>query len=279
MNNTQLQIDLESEEIDKPLLLANEILKLPRNQQGTWNTTHTFVDGEYIRTMSIKAGLYAIGHKQRFEALNIMHSGKVQMFREDGTTKILDATKGPLIFTAPTGRKVGYIIEDMVWSTIHPNPDNEQDVEVLEDRYIDKNGVQYPLLLEDKSEDHNDYLYLLEELGMNEDQVQEDISLGGPCVPLPPGTYKFYKDNSKIHGKGIFSASEIKCKEIVGPATFGGHKTSLGRFVNHSINPNCVMIPEGTDTFLVSLADIPVDTELTIDYRLARIVALKRIKL
>jgi hypothetical protein len=47
-----------------------------------------------------------------------------------------------MIFTAPPGRKVGYAPEDdVVFWNVFSNPDDERDLAVLEDRFIDKSAA------------------------------------------------------------------------------------------------------------------------------------------
>jgi histone-lysine N-methyltransferase SUV39H len=62
-----------------------------------------------------------------------------------------------------------------------------------------------------------------------------------------------------------------ECKYVVDAQKFG----TITRFMNHSCNPNCKLIPvstvQGDNNFLYDLAffvlrDIPADTELTFDY-------------
>ena len=92
---------------------------------------HRFGPGVYIREVSIKSGIVAIGHHKNFEHTNIFLKGKVLMLNDDGTKTELQA---PMIFTGKPGRKVGLILEDMVWLNVYPT--DETDVEKLEAYFL-----------------------------------------------------------------------------------------------------------------------------------------------
>ena len=61
----------------------------------------------------------------------------------DGRVRLLEA---PFLFESNAGvRKSLYIIEDVIWLTVHPNEENEKDNKKLEDRFITKtdNFMEY----------------------------------------------------------------------------------------------------------------------------------------
>jgi len=67
---------------------------------------------------------------------------------------------------------------------------------------------------------------------------------------------------SNIEGKGCFTTKKYKPKEKIGMVLYGNGKTELGRYVNHSSNPN-VYLKKG---WFIALKDIPPDTELLVNY-------------
>lgn len=87
--------------------------------------THYFGPGVCIREVKIPAGTIAIGHHQNFNHVNNFLKGKVLMLMEDGTTKTIEA---PMTFTGEPGRKIGYIVEDMVWQNIYPTEETGKSV-------------------------------------------------------------------------------------------------------------------------------------------------------
>jgi len=73
-----------------------------------------------------------------------MSSGEVTLVTEEGKSLI----KAPYSFISSPGTKRAFVAHtDMVWTTIHPNPTNIQDVEILEDMII--LSVQNQSLLEE----------------------------------------------------------------------------------------------------------------------------------
>lgn len=99
-----------------------------------YEMTHLTPPGIYYRKIRMKAGSVLIGHEHTEEHLNVVMCGKAAVWIE-GRRELLDATRGPIEFTSGAGvRKMLEIYEDMEWATIHPNPENIQDVSVLEER-------------------------------------------------------------------------------------------------------------------------------------------------
>lgn len=113
--------------IERATLLA---LELPQVDSGL---THYFGEGICVREISLPAGTFAVGHYHTKPTVNLFLQGKVLMLKEDNTTQLLEA---PMIFTSYPGRKVGFIVEDMVWQEIWPTDDT--DIEKLEAEFLDK---------------------------------------------------------------------------------------------------------------------------------------------
>ncbi|TPE53077.1 hypothetical protein [Amaricoccus solimangrovi] len=98
-------------------------------------TTHDFPPGLYLREITMPAGALVIGHAHRGPTLNIMLKGRIAVVDGDGVRREIAA---PFRFVSPPGRKIALVLEETVWMNILPNPDDETDVEVLEDRYTDR---------------------------------------------------------------------------------------------------------------------------------------------
>jgi hypothetical protein len=78
--------------------------------------THTFSDNMYVRSGTMPKGSLVIGEKHKKKCMNIMSSGKMILWM-DGVVQELVA---PCIFESQAGsRKVGYMIENVVFSNIH----------------------------------------------------------------------------------------------------------------------------------------------------------------
>lgn len=74
--------------------------------------------------------------------------------------------------------------------------------------------------------------------------------------------------DSKIEGKGIFSTERLKKGEFIGLAHSNGQpSTELGRFHNHSENPNSESVLIGDNRYILTKAPIKKGEEITVDYR------------
>lgn len=253
-----------------------------KEEQADCPVIHRFGPGTYIREVHLPAGIYAIGHHQNFEHMNIMLTGKVTVIDDHGNTNTLTA---PAMFVGKPGRKVGYIHEDVVWLNIYAT--TETDVEKLEAMYLTKSNVWNEdfterLQLLEYSKTNDDYQNVLKELGVTEEEVRQRSEVIEDMVELPFGSYKIKIGNSNIEGKGLKATANIVAGEYIAPARIGLKRTIAGRYTNHSASPNAEFkeTPSG-DVFLVALKDIQGckggqdGEEITIDYRQAYRLARK----
>ena len=268
--NTEIIQSMKGKSIDE---IEKMMLSLP---QAECPVFHKFGDGLYIRELHMKAGTLAIGHEQRFKHYNVMLKGKVKMLNSDGSTSELSA---PAAFFAEPGRKIGYVMEDMVWQNIYPTC--ETDIETLENTYLNKseawklnNELQMSLLTLEREKDREDFKQALEEIGVSSELVTSQSENEEDRV-------QFYNNRTRvaespIQGKGLFATTAIPANEIILPARIGGMRTDAGRYTNHSANPNARMEgDENGDIWLISMRDIKgcaggeLGEEITVDYRQA----------
>jgi len=93
--------------------------------------THHFSKGIYAREITAPAGVIMTGMVHKHEHLNIMSKGEVSVLTEDGIKRF----KAPCTFVSQPGTKrIGYVHEEMVWTTIHAT--NETDLEKLETELV-----------------------------------------------------------------------------------------------------------------------------------------------
>ena len=92
---------------------------------------HHFSPGIYTRSIFIPKGAIIIGKMHKTEHLNIVSSGLLTVWTETGM-KLVGAPA--IIHSLPNCKRVALAHENTVWTTIHSNPDDEQDVEKLEAR-------------------------------------------------------------------------------------------------------------------------------------------------
>lgn len=254
--------------IAEPLMLEMPQVSCP--------VRHYFSDGICIREVFLPAGSFVIGHHQNFAHLNNFIQGKVLMLSDDETVNEISA---PMTFIGNSGRKIGYILEDVIWQNIYAT--NEKDVEKVENIFLTKSDdfkksfeCKNSIKLIEGVLFNEDYLDFLEEYELSEKEVRDQSEDESDQIPFPNGSYKIKVGNSKIEGKGIISMADIYNKEIIAPARINGKRTPAGRYTNHSMNPNSMMIKrENGDIDLVAIKNILGcqggfdGEEITVDYR------------
>lgn len=101
---------------------------------------HHFMPGIYVRTCLMKAGDIIVGKIHKKEHLVIVSAGRAQVLSEEFGAKEIVA---PAVFKSPPGVKRALLVTaDCVWSTIHENPTNTQDLSVLEEELIAKDYTE-----------------------------------------------------------------------------------------------------------------------------------------
>lgn len=95
---------------------------------------HHFADGLYAREILIRAGTLLTGKVHSTEHLNIVSQGSIAVWTEDGMRIV---TAPCTLISRPGTKRVGFALEDTVWTTIHANPQNLTDLTALELALID----------------------------------------------------------------------------------------------------------------------------------------------
>ena len=241
-------------------------------EQADCPVIHHFGDGIYIREVRMKAGTFAIGHHQNFDHMNIFIAGKVQMYLEDGNTRILQA---PMTFIGKPGRKVGLILEDVIWQNVYAT--HERDVDKLETHFLTKSAVwtnDHARRLEQArtSIPRLDYNAVLAEFGISHETASDVSQNTEDRIDLPLSVVRVAP--SQIDGFGLFASVPFKNGDFIMQARINGRRTQGGRFTNHSNVPNARMVlREDGDIDLVAIADISgckggqLGDEILIDYR------------
>ena len=102
--------------------------------------THSFSDGIYTREIFIRKGMFAIGKIHKSDHTFFLMKGKLLLCSEDGVREI----EAPFYGTASAGTKrVAIALEDTVFVNVHPNPNNIQDIEKLEDIFVVNSYEEY----------------------------------------------------------------------------------------------------------------------------------------
>lgn len=111
--------------------LEETLVKLP---QIDIPPVHRFASGMYVREITIPADTLMTGKVHLAEHVSIMLSGDMTVLTETGVRRV----QGPEVFISPPGTKrVGYAHSEVKWVTVHLNPDDEQDISVIEARLVE----------------------------------------------------------------------------------------------------------------------------------------------
>lgn len=256
-----------------PGSLERSMLELP---QVNCAVVHHFGPGLYIREVAIPAGTLALGHHQLEEHLNVVLRGAVLMY--DQNTGVVREVRAPLMYVGQPGRKLGYVTEDMVWQNIYAT--ELRDITQLEERFLVKT-ISYEEAAHASmavrgsvaQRDRADYFAKLALSGLDDEYVLHQSQNKTDQVSMPAGSWCVRVDKSPIHGFGVFCTAPIAERCVIGPARIGGLRTPLGRYTNHSADPNAFMhlLPNG-DVILVSaralrgMAGGTPGEEITTDY-------------
>jgi hypothetical protein len=248
------------------------------HEQADCPVVHRFGPGVYIRELRMAAGVLAVGHRQKQQHMNVLIKGRVLMLQEDGSTAEIAA---PLTFVGQPGRKMGYVLEDVIWQNIYAT--DVTDVPTLESMFLDKSQAWEETAVVRARAAHaqatsarDDFHRMLDEYDISAGTVHEQSVSLLDQTPMPFGAWLFKTGHSPIHGTGIFMTADAEAGYVVGPARVYGMRTPLGRYTNHSHTPNARMdaLPNG-DIRLVLIKAVrgcrggEDGEEVTIDYRQA----------
>lgn len=97
-------------------------------------TSHQWCDGVYCRRFFLEKDAMVVSKIHKKQNWFLLFSGEVSIY--DGTGKAVRLKAPHLMVTEPDTKRVVYAHEDAVIYTFHGNPDNETDLEKLEERYV-----------------------------------------------------------------------------------------------------------------------------------------------
>jgi hypothetical protein len=115
---------------DRVSTLVQALEPLPQTECPV---THRFAPGVYLREISMPADTVVIGRIHKTKHFNILIKGAALIVHDDGRREELRA---PMTFVSGAGvQKVLYIIEDMIWQTVHVT--DETDMGKLEEMLVE----------------------------------------------------------------------------------------------------------------------------------------------
>ena len=96
-------------------------------ERNDYITTNVIADGVLARTVLMPKGEIVVGEIHKYESINILVKGELKVW-VNGEVKHLKAPY--MIKSNANTRKVAYILEDTVWTSIHRvNSENLEDIE------------------------------------------------------------------------------------------------------------------------------------------------------
>ena len=266
-----------------------------------------FSGGIYLREILIPAGTLLTGKIYLDDHFDIMVAGDVTVSSDDGVKRLT----GFNVFPSKQGKKrAGYAHKDTHWITIcksqaksnhldnitvdsfaefddkinkRKNYISESEIKKVFTSQKSHRGSDYKAFrsgyllgsgkLSKIEADREDYKKVLSEFGFTEELARsqsenesDQISCAGDVIVK----------TSEIEGQGLFADKLFRKGELIMIARVGDKRTKAGRYANHSINPNAVMVESGTSINLVALKDIDY-SEITIDYRMALELQVERV--
>lgn len=118
-------------------------------ESDTIEVINEFTNGVYMRRMDVMKGTLIIG---------AVHKEKHSWFLMRGVVKVADAGSVSYIeapyytLSDPGTQRVIEVVEDAIWINIHSNPDNGQDIDIIEKRLFSFNMEEYKKHLNNKKE-------------------------------------------------------------------------------------------------------------------------------
>jgi len=100
---------------------------------------HLFAHGTYTRVLYIPKGTILTGKLHKHSCINIITKGKMVVATDEGDLTV----EAPTQFVSGAGvKKAAIALEDTIWINVHINEDGEQDLDVIEDRTLYKEGYK-----------------------------------------------------------------------------------------------------------------------------------------
>jgi hypothetical protein len=117
---------------------------LEKEEQVEMPLQHDFAPGVYIRSIFMPKHTFVMGKTHLTEHFNVVRTGKANVMIEG----VFNTFQTSDMFKSDGGaKKLLWIIEDMIWSTIHPT--NETDLDKLEQMLIMPGDEEKRLIMEE----------------------------------------------------------------------------------------------------------------------------------
>ena len=150
-----------NKEIRNRILQFEDILKnldndkfdtfIDKDSERVCPLEHKFSDGIYVREITIPAGTFIVGKIHKHDHPNFLLEGEVTVITEEG----IEELKAPMSMISKAGTKRAlYAKTDLVWTTVHLNPTNTEDLDELEEEIIAQSYEEYETFKRLKNEEY-----------------------------------------------------------------------------------------------------------------------------
>ncbi len=244
--------------------LQREMEKLP---QVELPTEHHFADGMYCRVLFRPAGTLIVGKVHRKEHLYIVCHGTIRVTTDEGVKEIV----GPKIIVSSPGTKRAVLaLTDATCLTVHRT--DSRDVEEIERELIEPEEGKRLFgagnkLIDPVENDRKDYELFISQCGIPRNVIVERCMNEADQIPMPPWYDGIVIEPSEIHGCGVITTRDFGAGEVIALAGIEGKRTPVGRFTNHSANPNARMSIADHRIYLIATRAIKNGEEATTNYR------------
>lgn len=111
------------------------------------STKSIFVEGVYVREMTVKQGSVILGAIHKHEHVSFLTKGHLTVVSEEGKSDHV----APCTIVAGAGvKRIAYANEDSVWCNVHGNPSNTRDLKELEQEIIVASYEEYENYIKNK---------------------------------------------------------------------------------------------------------------------------------
>jgi hypothetical protein len=111
---------------------------------------HTFVDGAYVREITMPKGALLTSKIHKIKHPYFILKGEVSVLTENGIKRLKAPYSG---ITEAGTKRVLYIHEDTVWTTVHIT--NETDLEKIEKQIIAESYEEMGIIVDTKKEENS----------------------------------------------------------------------------------------------------------------------------
>lgn len=222
---------------------------------------HYHTDSLYGRRIYVPAKTTVITKVHLSQHITVALKGTCTVFGENGARNIVTA---PAVFiTEPGTCRAIYCHDEVEWLTVHHC--ELSDLDAIERHLTCDNFQEY--------NDRIDYKQVLIDTGINEEIARLISENPEDQTSSNDGCENIYISPSDLEGMGVFANIVFVAGDTIGIARINALRTKIGRYTNHSANPNCRY--EICDNLLKAIAvrDISANEEITVNYRQAFVAA------